>query len=72
MLLVYLITTACYSGCREADFGDAQHPFRSMEDCVAEMTQRRQAKPPLGSRNRPVYLYECRSNDGQYVKLPKR
>ncbi len=47
MLLVYLITTACYSGCREADFGDAQHPFRSMEDCVAEMTQRRQAKPLL-------------------------
>ncbi len=72
MLFVYLITTACYSGCREVDHGDAQHPFRSMDDCVAEVVQRQQAIPPLGKRNLPVYLYECRSNNGQSIKIPKR
>lgn len=72
MLFVYLITTACYGGCHTVDRGDAQHPFQTMDDCVAEMVQRQQAVPPLGRRNMPVYLYECSSNDGQSVKLPKR
>lgn len=72
MLLVYLITTACYGGCHKAENGSRQNPFRSMDDCVAEMVKLQQAIPPLGRRNLPVYLYECRSNDGQSVKFPNR